>query len=396
MRRIALLLCLLISIGVVAQTRTPETPLVVWLPDNLVVGSEATLKLFREQADAFGEAEGITIDLRVKKVADVGSILSTLRSASAVAPNALPTLTLLNRQDLMTAWQEDLIVPLQGIIPSDLLEQVADTRKLCQINGEFAGIPYLMEVILVAYRATDNVDYAQWDYGNFIARGEPLVFAGNTNIGLNSIVFSQYATSSNTVDAGNTLTYSESALRDLLTFYEQARQNTLITEGNINYTASSEYLEQLALDKRQQYVVTSTEYLRARQDDATLLPAGIPSTDDTPQSILDGWCWVIVTPNEAQQRHAAQFIASLENDQLLVSMALSTSMLPANPALLSEVVGTRDDELFTRLLQNARVLLLDPESMILERAIQTSFQGIVSGSLTVDEAIASVESQIGN
>src|SRR5687768_8305225 len=103
MRPLLLGILLLLTGAVLAQDTTPsptatvEPPiqLTIWWPDAFALGSENTIHpLLAEQSSAFLENQSnLLIEHRLKAVGVAGGIMSTLRNARNVAPNALPSLT---------------------------------------------------------------------------------------------------------------------------------------------------------------------------------------------------------------------------------------------------------------------------------------------------------------
>ncbi len=110
-----LILLLLLSSQVIAQdepaevTETPVPPITItiWWPDTFARVNDTEINpLLIEQANAFLEDNpNILFDHRLKPVGQTGGIMSTLQSAGNVARGALPTLTLLRRQDLLPIIQ---------------------------------------------------------------------------------------------------------------------------------------------------------------------------------------------------------------------------------------------------------------------------------------------------
>jgi hypothetical protein len=101
-----------------ATAQVPESEVrtvTIWLPvDMISPNDETTLALLNNQLEVFStQNTNINVDVRFKRVSDVGGILPTLRTASAVAPEALPDMTLMRRQDLVTAQRADLFKALR-------------------------------------------------------------------------------------------------------------------------------------------------------------------------------------------------------------------------------------------------------------------------------------------
>ena len=106
----------LTTTGAPTAEPTIEQPVTlnIWFPEQLApLDNEDAADLLSEQISAFQTANAnVEVSFRLKSTADAGGIMSTLRSANAVAPGAVPDLTLMRRADLIMAVQLGLIEPI--------------------------------------------------------------------------------------------------------------------------------------------------------------------------------------------------------------------------------------------------------------------------------------------
>lgn len=393
MRRLIAITLLAFSVRLAAQTTTPPD-ITIWLPDTLANFSTEALSTFGAVTDEFAAAEGVTALIRIKKASDVGGIMSTLRSASSVAPRALPTLTLLRRGDLLLATQERLIEPLPPLLTDTAVQAFNATRPLCEVGGVLMGIPFLVDVQHFAYQPQPSVDYSRWRFEDVLARGLPLQFAGNTNLGVNPILYVQYLAAGGRADEQGVLQFDAVALRQVLDFYEEARQVGLIDEQTLLFTSPLQYSAALMTAGDRQWGVLASQYLRALALEPSLRPAPIPNTAGTLSTVLEGWCWVLVSRNERQQPIAIDYMLQLSSGPTVVDLARAVRLLPAQVTLLPETLPEELAAFYADLLMNALIIPLDAASVAVERAIQDAFRAVLNGS-SAEEAVRTASAVLG-
>jgi ABC-type glycerol-3-phosphate transport system substrate-binding protein len=393
---LGVLLCGLTMVS--AQEATPETtpaPLVItiWLPDALTRANDpTTLAVWNLQAQAFAEAENVMVDFRVKSSNGLGGIISTLQSASAVAPTVMPTLTLLSRRELLLAQQENLIVSLQRSVPANVVNPVGNMLMLGQVNNTLYGIPYLLEVLQVGFHtpsenntSTANDTPIAWSYEAVLDRQQPLVLPLSTQTEYNAVLLAQYLASGGTIRTDGTLELNEDALLRVFEFYEAMHQANLLQTADIaTFNTSLE-------DPQAQVVLSSTHFLRL--NDPNIRAGALPTTDGETMTLLDGWSWAMVTTDSDLQRVATRFIAHMLEAENVQPIGIQLGMLPSQSDLLVDVAGASLAPFYESLLANARLSPFNPRSLTLERAIQDALTSILAGERTAQEATDYVAQQ---
>src|SRR5690606_38548741 len=218
------------------------TRLVIWWPVSLApMDNSEAAELLSEQISAFRAAQGnVEVQLRRKLDSGVGGIMSTLRTASPVAPGALPDLTLLRREDMQAAAQSGLIYPLDGQTPPAVLDDLyRSAQTLGQIGSNLYGLPYLMDVHHMAYSSADAAVPSRFEdiLTQQISFALP---AAQTGV-MNNILLIQYLDAGGTLPANGLEDTDVEALLTVLQFYEQATQQGLIDPAVLNYTSPADY-----------------------------------------------------------------------------------------------------------------------------------------------------------
>lgn len=386
-------LCLLgcgwVLLPAYSQEATPEPTagpltLSIWLPDLLVLpeNTEATIAIEGQIASFMASEPDIHVETRLKRVGDVGGIMATLRAGSAVAPGALPDVTLLRRTDMVAAQRDGLIQSLEGELSSALLSSLDTALKLGQINSTLYGAPYVIELLHVVYRIPngDTTDYSAWDYESVLNRAVPVAFPTVRATGLNDVVYLQYLAAGGTFSPEGTLAFNRVALLDVLDYYARLRDAGLIDTAMLNYQQFTDYMSLFLEGTINAGVFTSGNYLQMLQTNTRLKAAPIPASQGQVISLMNGWMWVLVADEPEKQALALRFINHMMRAENQLAYARTVNWLPSQrQALLTSLPRSVDSDLYAQLLDNSVLPLTDSEGGTLARAIQDAFADVING-----------------
>lgn len=400
LRFIFVIIAALLPTVVFAQDATPTpTPvpppqvLNVWLPDALVLpNNEISLPLVQSQTEDFTEQRDNTIvNLRVKEVNTPGGIMPALRTGSLVAPSAMPSITLLRRQDLVTAQANGLITTIEGLIPTATISQLDATLALGQINSRLYGLPYTIDLLHVAYRPQDDVDYSLWDYSSVIERNENFYFPAGTNASISNTLLLQYLADGGALDEERLLLFDERVLLNILEFYERVTDDGLLDGLVMNYTSPQSYLNDFANGDVNTAVLTSTNYLQLASDSNDLAIAPIPTESGETTTILNGWMWVIVASDPQQRALAIEYISWMMEAERQATFAASINQLPSQQnALTLELSNRVDIEPYLEMLDNAFLPTTESEGGTIARLMQDALSQVVTGQRTAEDAVNAI------
>lgn len=380
---------------------TPRV-LSLWWPDPLAPAEASDADaVLSQQIAAFGEVEAdpVEIEFRLKRYADVGGVMATLRTASDVAPGALPDLTLIRREDLVTAVNAGLIVPLDGMIPAGIIGDLYDPAlALGQVNGQLYGLPYMIEVDHLAYRLP--VDFGaepalDWSFAAMLDRDQTWAFPARQVNSLSSVLWLQY------LDAGGTapsssgpLVYNRDALLDVLGYYEQAVASGSLDASVLDYTTAQDYTPSLTVGEIDAGVVGSNMYLDAVFTGRELDIAPIPSVSGRPLAVMHGWMWVITTNDVEQQALATRFLTWMMESSRQAQFAQSLRMLPSQrSALLQMAAEGIDFAAYDTLVQGAQVIPSGLLSSSSARALQSALNDVIANGAAATDVVDSLLSQ---
>ena len=335
------------------------------------------------------------IEHRLKLVGQTGGIMSTLRSASNAARGALPTLTLVRRQDLVFAQASGYLQSMEGF-PSMIQGDLNNALQLGQVNNALFGVPYLLDLQHVVYRPIEDVDYSEWTFDAVLERGEALAFPASRSSSLNDVLALQYLESYGNRPNGNPMILDAVALSTVYEFYEAARDNQLITDEFLEYTNPNGYAVDFLDGSINAGVFTSTRYLRMFDEDDTLAMATIPSETGNPISLMNGWMWVMVTSDAEEQAIALDYLNWMFDAERQSTFAADILMLPSRETSIE--LGLANDipsAPYLALIDNAILPLTDSEIGLVGREIQNQFVTMLTSEVSAENAVAAVINVVG-
>ncbi len=367
----------------------------VWWPDSLEpAGNQTAALTLAEYMETFrSTVPDLSVEIRLKKAQDIGGIIQTLRTASAVAPEALPDITLLRRSDFLAAVDAGYIRPIQGLVTSAILGDLYPAAlDLGRVNGMLYGLSYALDVEHIAYRplALDG-DFAT--FNAVLEKEQKFVFPAGVTQGLSDVLLLQY------LSAGGTMTElvqgrpNADALETVLEFYQAAVQTGVIDRSVLDYARSDDYLFQLAQGKFDAGVITSTQYLSLLTNGQTLEAAPIPLATGQPSTVVNGWMWVVITRDRDQQLLALRFAEWMMDIERLAAYTRMVNMLPARRAAMRTWDGGDFTDLANSLLLNAHLPIAEGDSGTL-RAMENALAAVISGQRTPSDAVQDVLEQL--
>ena len=402
MRRVAfacLCLAALSALGLAQNAQPTEAPppsLVVWLPDRLTPLDSPALARLREQTQAFTEVSGIAVELRLKRVGEVGGIMATLRSASIAAPAAMPDLTLLRRQDLLSAERDGLLQRLDGLLSAALIAELGRPLALGQVNNALYGLVYTLDMEHIAYRPQPNVDASAWDFATVLSRNLPLAFSTAYVNGLNDTFLAQYLAAGGSFNAEGSLVYNAEAMAHLLNFYAEAHAREIISSALLSLNNPMDALALLQNGQVDQAIIHSSAYLSLQAQNRSLRPAPIPSLDGRPLGVLNGWLWVLLANTPERQSAAMRYVTWLMDAARQAEFSAAAAQIPSLPsARLQDSSLTREDMAFYQaLLEAASLPLSQADSGALTRAMHDALISVIDGTRSADEALRWLKEQV--
>lgn len=374
-----------------SPTPTPQSTPVrlkvrVWWPDELYPASGTSAEtLLLSQFDGFQTTYSTyELEVRRKRSNGLGGILPTVRTASIVAPGALPDLTLMRRSDMITAATEGLVVPLDGLIPSDLVNGnlLGGARALGEIDGVLYGVPYALFIYHTLFR-TSVFDAPLMTFDDVLAERPRYLFSAGLGTGslVGETVLSQYlAAGGRLADELGTAALDRDPLLAVLRYYEQGVAEGLFDVTLRDYPGPDAYWADFVSGEANMIGVDSSTYLLHKDSVPNVGLAPIPTLDGSPMTLLDGWVWVMPTQDPDRQKQARAFLSWMMrvSQQSLFTEAMN--ILPSQQRALR----LWEDEVYAEFAQtlviSAEVVPPGQRNSAAAQALQDSVIAVLDGT----------------
>lgn len=375
-----------------------EIRLMVWMPEALTpVEGTPGAEVLLEQFGAFDALhDTLSVEALPKLTVGPGSTLAYLRSAPDVAPSILPDLALIDRDALVQAANEGLLVPAEPLVDAGLVEDLYPVSvALGEVNDELVGVPYLLQTQHVVYREA-AFETGPRSFEDALSAGVGFSFPAGTPGSVNRTVLAQYLAAGGTLtDFDGTPLLDADALTEVLTFYAAAREANVFDPALFRITDPTESWEQYVQRQTEMAVVSSTTFLAERGEVRSTGVTWVPTLDGTPIALATGWVWVITTDDPARQEAALTLLDYLMNPVNHGLYAEAAGWLPSQPGALA---AWAEVDLYARfadtLLAAARPLPDPGLREVIGTAIQDALEDVVLNDDTPLEAATDAATRV--
>lgn len=378
-----------------AQPTPAASRLRIWWPDDLYPGedTEAETILVR-QWDSFGQTyRSYELEVRRKRAGGLGGILPALRAASRVAPGALPDLTLMRRSDMVSAAHEGLLIPLEDWVPADMVEELLPgARSLGEVDGTLYGVPYVLNFTHTIYRASSfsepPISFAD------ILREEPayLFPAGSAASAVVSpTVLLQYLQAGGRLaDEDGSPLLDRDPLMTLLQYYATGVTQGVLGSELLEYTQPTSYWSDFVAGEANLIQVDSSHYLRHQAEVESVAFGTIPTQGGERTAALNGWLWVLVTPDADRQDRARAFFSWMMRASQQAALTEALNEVPSQTRALSLWDNQPYATFAAEMIPSGRIILPELRSSAAV-ALQVAFADVLDGvapGQAADEALA--------
>lgn len=385
------------------------TTLRIWWPDALY--SEQAAAILENQFDSFRNAYvNVNLDIRYREYQATDGV-RRLTLTRDVAPAALPDLTLMRREELTAALNNNLLQPVAGLLPASTMNDLSENiLALGQIEGELYGLPYLLNLDHMLYTSDETETDPPTNFEDFLSESESvsILFPATPRDAISDLLLIQYlAAGGYLANEDNTPALNEEAMLTVLEFYHIALQSENLRDAlleNLQYETPADYWPAILSSQATLALTDSNAYLHNRTRFSSNSSSGSPSVveilppltaDGQPFTLLDGWVWVLLTNDPARQTQARNFLMWMMNSDNLTDTAMALEMLPSQQRALRVISADRDLNILGDLLENAYFLPLDQRENEAAVLLQAAFESVLEGT-EPSEAVTVAITSLGN
>ena len=372
---------------------TPQHEITLWVPPQFDPNVETPAAMtFNNRLQTFMiDYPNVKVNVRIKAQSGTGGLMESLTTTSAAAPNALPTLILLNRSSLENASLKGLILPLDErsniIDDSDWYDYA---RELAIIQGSVYGIPFVGDASLLVYRparfASIPVDWETID-----SLQQPVIFPAADPEGLFTITM--YQSLGGTIqDTQLHPTMEPDLLETVFHLYENGARSGVFPNWITQYQNDSQAWQSY-FDQNGNAVVTwSSRYLSELPADSSAVP--LPSLGSESYNVADGWMWALADLDPERQVLGIALAEYLVDGTFLAEYSQNTGYLPTRPTSLTSITNQSLKTLISQLVVAAHVRPANDLTTIIGPIVQESTVQIIKRQTNSVEASTAVTEKL--
>ena len=364
----------------------------LWLPESLAPISGEGARVFETQLADFGARRpDAVVSVSPKKDRGPGGLLDLLRTASPVAPAALPDVILLGDADLAIAAREGLIQPLDTLLDLETEAGLfAFARNAARIDGKRMGMPLAADLNHLIF-VPDRLAAPPADWTDLISGTLPFPFAFADGPNVSDFVLADYALlGGTTINAEGQPALTLDALTRLLTLYRDARAADVIAAEGLDWADPDAAWIAFRASDASLTVARASRYLAARAEGIALDFARVPSIDGRPAPPAGrSWSLAVVTRDPRRQALVAELIAHLSQSENAATWTQAEHVLPANASALTRWNLAGDYTAFARGELNRAVPPPSPAALeAVSPAFLTAIRDVLAGRATPQAAAA--------
>jgi ABC-type glycerol-3-phosphate transport system substrate-binding protein len=335
----------------------------------------------------------LKVSLLVKKATGKGGVLDFLRTAREVAPSVLPDVVIINAADLNQAYADNLIQPLDGRLDRSIVRDLLPAaRRMGTVQDTLVGVPLGIELEHAVYN-TRVFTATPILWTDILSKNTQYLFPAKGVNGLvNDATLSQYFSAGGQfLNDQGVLRIDEQVLRDVLTFYQQAREQGVINSDLLE-ASTTEELWPFYLQARAGIAhISVRQYLMDRESlvATEFAPVPIQNRTDTPVSMMHGWLLVLITDDIDRQDAALRLIESFLSPTNNATWNRINKSIPTRDTAYQQLAG--DDPYWAFLTDQLNTARPEPRFAGYDRIgriIQQAIEQIIRGEATAEEATA--------
>jgi ABC-type glycerol-3-phosphate transport system substrate-binding protein len=374
-----------------ADEITNQHILTLWIPPQFDPenGTQAGT-LFKNRLDSFmKDYPNVQIDVRIKSVSGPGGLLESLTTTSAAAPDALPTLILLNRSALETASLKGMISPLDEL--SDAIDDpdwYDYARELAIIQGTVYGLPFTGDAALLVYRPV-NFPAIPNDWETIQALQQPIIFPAADPEGL--LTLTLYKSLGGAIqDTQLRPTLDAEKLSVVFKLYEDNARNAIFSSGITQYQTDSQAWQAYKDQNANAIITWCSRYLTELPADSTALP--LPTLGDKGYTVADGWMWALAGTDPERKILGTTLVEYLVDGAFLAEWSPQIGYLPVKPSSLNAQTNQNLRSLLNQIVVTSHVRPANDLTTTIGPIVQeAAVQLIKRQTNAVDASLAAVE-----
>jgi multiple sugar transport system substrate-binding protein len=374
-----------------SQPATPSRPdsLRLWVPPQFDPNADTDAgKLFKARLDDFASRNpGLIIDVRVKAVSGPANLLDELLLTQSAAPEALPDLIALPRDDLETGALKGALHPFDGL--SEILNDpdwYTYARQLGHVKNTAYGLPFAGDALLLLYHPS-LLGQLPDTWEGMQSQGVTLSIPGADPAATFELCLYQ-STGVKLVDEQGNPKLDQGTLTTLFAFLRANQQNGMIPFNVTEYQNDTQSWQAYSDGFANTVVTWSSRYLTDTPADT--LPAPLLGLDGTAYTVATGWSWALAGSNPSRQALAVKLAEFLVDSEFLAGWTSATGVLPTRPNALAAWPDKTQQANLNAIMLSAQLAPSEEVTTTLGPVIEEAGLKVLNGQQTPEEAAQAV------
>jgi ABC-type glycerol-3-phosphate transport system substrate-binding protein len=334
----------------------------------------------------------IEVLLRVKAASGPGGLLESLSTASAAAPDALPSLVALTRSDLETAALKGLVIPMDDLTAAfgdkDWYEYA---RQMGDVQGSLMGLPFSGDTQVLVYRSgRPQTSSITWQ--SFLQSGNAILFPAASRQAYFPLAL-YMSIDGRLRDEEFRPALELDKLTQMLQFFSDGSRQGVFPSFLSNYDSDAQVWQAYEEQRANWMVTWGSSYLSRLPADSQAL--ALPGLTEGRFTLADGWIWALVEPRTDQQAMAVKLAEYLVNADFLREWTSKTGFFPVRPSSLEDRVDQTQVTLISQSLNTAKILpemnILTTITPLLQEATLNIIQGQGNPGQTAESVVERLE-----
>jgi multiple sugar transport system substrate-binding protein len=346
--------------------------------------------ILAEQVALFEQANpDVRLDFVLKKPSGKGGILDFLLTTSAVVPDLLPDLALIDVDQLEVAVQAGLVQPLGDLLAADLQTDLHPfAREANTFDSRLYGLQVWADLDHLVYNI-GKMTIPPRSWPGVLSNPGPYIFPAGGQSGLVNDAFLIQYLAVRGEPAADEPFLQEEALTAVLQFYQDGLSRGIFPAGMVNYHSTDDCWRDYVAGRAALTQVSAHRYLAERAGLSGSAPAAIPAANGPGAPIARGWSLALITADPARQSLAVQFMAQILAPDVSAAWTRAAGYLPTCQAALA---NWDQADAYSRFLgqqlEAARPRPRLANYAQVAAALQDAVEAVLSGSATPEEAAA--------
>ncbi len=348
-----------VSIATIGSLPVPTptsstTTLRVWLPPQFAPDSgNPSGALLKARLEKFAARRpGVQIEIREKSEEGEASLINSLVTTSAAAPEAVPDLIALPQSQLQVAALKGVLHPYDGL--SELIDDkdwFDYAHQLGRLQNSTFGLPFAGDAMILVYRSSIKSPPAS--FTDFLSGTNSMAFPAGDAKGLFPLTLYMAGGGSIYNEQGK-LMISPGPLTTTLTFFDLSLKNHLLSSW-ITQIQNDEQCWQALNENRTKMVITwSSRYIANLNPD--LSATTIPTPDGEPFTLATGWVWALANPHRGDQTLAVELAEYLTDPEFQAEWTMASGYLPTRKSALEKWEDESLRSLSERIIASANIV----------------------------------------